>query len=466
MEPNSNPPQSKDPISRVLSHEKIITPLNSTTQPEEPVTDITVDATANSVPPTISSTPQPAQASVAELAPPVRSMRPETATHGLRNNLWEACFVFSLASVAGAMFHLWYRGVVYILPSSQSSCSNITHDSLSFACRGTLSGDFVALITLFSLISCISHRLLKRSNVLAFYYGGLFVASLFFLETALLFDSAAMYKMRWLLNHGSLWVAWLTPALVSGIFALVFYLLIRYTPPIIKTLMGFMYVGLIILCLLFMPGAVKSFIGQQSQAGHQEAKKQITEKIKEFDITLYATKNYTGPLKLALADIIFANTDLVPRYELTYQFPNPYPDQSDKTIVRIYKGSSDDFNPPTNCGSGSPTSKAYKSKLTYPCKVVLKTKRGREVYGYRPLSELQYYKIDPNSDDIKKIQPNTFYIPMGDLVISFDDPSRSGDNESPLTPTVVGEFVDSLEPLTGAELERFANQYILLLKLY
>ena len=54
-----------------------------------------------------------------------------------------------------------------------------------------------------------------------------------------------------------------------------------------------------------------------------------------------------------------------------------------------------------------------------------------------------------------------FYIPIGDDVISFRDPADNEDNESPFTSTVIEEFIDSLEPLTGTELEQFTDRYIL-----
>lgn len=296
--------------------------------------------------------------------------------------------------------------------------------------------------------------------MLAFYYGGFCVASLFFLEIALAADFGATYKLRWLLAHSPLWNNWLTPALVAGLFTLVFYLIIRYTKPIVKTILSFLYVGMTIASLIFMPNLVNNIVGQQSQAGKQEIENRTIESVKKSDIKIYAPKNYSGPLKLSAATELIADPELVPRYELHYSFPHESSHPS--IIVYIYKGSSNGFNPPTNCGDGSPKSKKYKSMTTYACKVVLKTKRGRKVYGYRSPNKFEYYRISPNSDDARKIQPNIFYIPMGDDVISFSDSAVDNvrDNVSDLTPTVLEDFVDSLEPLNGAELEQFIHDYI------
>jgi hypothetical protein len=211
-----------------------------------------------------------------------------------------------------------------------------------------------------------------------------------------------------------------------------------------------------------MPGLVNDLISQQNKAGIRENKNKTVENIKNSDIKIYAPKNYNGPLKLSSAQSLIGLSDLIPRYELFYDFPNPIPNQPDDTIVHIYKGSTNDFNPPTNCGDGSPSSEKSKSELEYPCKVVLTTKRGRDVYGHRSPLKLQKYNIDPGSDDIKKIQPDNFYIPIGDDVISFSDPSSAEyRNESPFTPSIIEEFVDSLEPLSGSDLEQFIDQYIL-----
>ncbi len=480
MEPNSNLPETNNnPVSnpsehanhsanpQAFSHEKIITPINSDIKPEEPTTPVGVaPVPANNLPSTTPALTQPAQPSTAaEPMPPTNSAQQEPEwkpTNSLRKNLLEALFVFTIAAAAGAVFHLWYRLVVKILPNSVSFCSNTDHNAISFACHGTLFGNFFTFITLFSFASYLSYRLLKKSNTLAFYYGGFFVASLFFLETALVFDFQATYKLRWLFVNSPLWNNWLTPALVSGIFTLAFYALIKYTVPLVKTILGFLYVGIIALSLIFMPSLVNNFVSQQSNKGSQEVENQVIENVKNSDIKLYAPKNYPGPLKLSSVQALIANPDLIPRYELFYNFSNLHSNQSWDTIVHIYKGSANDFNPPANCGDGSPSSEKYKSTLTYPCKVVLKTKRGRAVYGYLSPSKLQYYKIDPNSDDIKKIQPDIFYIPMGEDVISFSDPASNEDDKSPLTPAVIKEFVDSLEPLTSTELEQFINHYILL----
>ncbi len=457
MEPDSNP------NSQVFSHEKVITPHNSDIKPEESAITAQVAPTVNNQ---LLITPTPASPVYPSVTDPEPTKPPQPELewkppNNIRKIILEALFVFGIAAVAGTLFHLWYKLSVRVLPNSVSVCSNASHDAISFACHGTLFGNFFAFITLFSLVSYISYRLINKSNTLAFYYGGFFVASLFFVETSLVFDYEAIFKLRWLFAHTSFWNLWLTPALVAGLFTLAFYLIIQYTKPIVKTVLGFLYAGLIILSLIFMPSLVNNFVGQQSLAGRHESENQVIENVKNSDIKIYAPRNYKGPLKLYSAQALIANPELIPRYELNYNFLGE--SYHSDIIVDIYKGSTNEFNPPTNCGDGSPSSEKHKSTLTYACKVVLKTKRGREVYGYRSPSKLQYYKIDPNSDDIKKIQPYIFYIPMGDDVISFSDSAvvNVEDNESPLTPTVVEEFVDSLEPLTGAELEQFTNHYIL-----
>lgn len=179
-----------------------------------------------------------------------------------------------------------------------------------------------------------------------------------------------------------------------------------------------------------------------------------------FDFNVYLPNNYNGAMELTYARALDKTTDadpnLIPRYELFYTAKTPSGQQANTIHVIIFKGSTNYFNPPENCGNGSPNSDIYKSTDTYPCKVVMKTKLGREILGYRSLSRLQHYKVAPNSEDVKKVQPEIFYIAFGETVVSFRDPAGLN-YVSSLTPTVVEQFVDSLEPVDSDELAKFID---------
>jgi len=134
------------------------------------------------------------------------------------------------------------------------------------------------------------------------------------------------------------------------------------------------------------------------------------------------------------------------------------PNGRDNVYVESYEGSADNFTPPTNCGDGTPEVNT-RSHGHYPCKLFLTTPKGRQVYGF--LLDSRTNPILPDFEAINKDQPNTFYAAMGDgVVLSFPDPVNTLNRKSPLTPTVVEQFVDSLEPLTGSERAKFIDTYI------
>lgn len=374
-----------------------------------------------------------------------------------RANIKEALTIFVLAAIPGLLFYIWHTIVSVVLPNSVTACANNAQDGLTLACHGTYAGDLFAYLTLFSLFSYLAYRLINKSYVLAFYYSGFFTACYFFMIAAITFNFSATYKLRGLLLHGTLWHRWLLPTLISGLVALIVYLIQKYAGRLAKNILAVIYIIMIALSLVFMPGIAKGFVDRQNKAGDKEYTQNAIHDIKNMLVTLYAPNHYTGPLHLATANASFGDPKRVSKYELVYDI-----DSQRGILVYIYKAKDINFNPPANCGDGEGLKLDYKLAYEHACKIILTTAKGRAVYAYRAESKIKAFGVDPNSEDVKKIQPDIFYVPMGDEIVSFSDPTfGTNTNQSPLTPEVVEQFVDSFEPVKGKGLEQFAKKYVL-----
>jgi hypothetical protein len=182
----------------------------------------------------------------------------------------EPLFVALLAAAAGAFLHIWHELVIRVLPNSVAICTNAHHDGITLACEGTLLGNMAAFITLFSATAYVSYLLYKKSQVLAYYFGGYLAAALLFFKAALALNLAAVYELRWLFGRHLLWINWIFPALLAALGALLVYALGRYGGNKAKLLLAILFIVLIIGTLWFMPGFVNSLVAWQAKHGLEQ----------------------------------------------------------------------------------------------------------------------------------------------------------------------------------------------------
>lgn len=440
--------QSNNPSPQVFSHEKVIIPLNSNIQPEEPPSP-TRPATTVSNQPSTMPTPQ-----ASSMYPPVAQRspinKPQTEQewkppNNLHKNILEASFVFGIASIAGALFNFWYKLAVKVLPNSISVCSNANHDAISLACHGTLFGNFFTFITLFSLASYITYRLFKKSHFLAYYYAGLFISLLSFFRLALALEPYAALKFHWLIPGNNLWKTWFLPALASGGLAMAIYALSKYTNHLVKNILSAFYVILFIASLVFVPGLVRHYVSNQNKVTPHEANQLLTDyvqqTVRESELTPYAVKDGSAPLEITDFRPLLDNTDIVPRYDIFYSLNHTGRYGGVSIETSVYKGSTVGYNPPTNCADP----KKSKSQTSSPCTLFRTTKKGRQIYG-----------SNNTTSYMQKLRPFRYYVAFNDITVSI----RPAGDLDLLTDDAFDQFVDSLEPLTQQEVTKFTEKYL------
>jgi len=378
--------------------------------------------------------------------------------------------IFGLAALSGAVFHILFNWLFYHLPRSMVVCSQ---GLLPLSCAGTMLAAIGVFIGLSSMASVAAYYILKKSFATAFYAGGLATSLYFFLLSAFGLNPGNVAKVRWLYqNH--LWGEWMVPAGITAVIAGLAYLVLRSPRQALTSALQWTITLASLISILLAPWLVnKTLVHSAKVALHKQrlVNAQIAENT-EFPV--YALNTTGTPFKLSSVDAILHNAHEIPHYRVIYTMAdvNSKLNQQDTLITYIYKGSTNNFNPPTNCGDGKPGSLVRRGAGTYPCPLFLTTPQGRQVFGF--ITEWRdpnssYYKtyssIDSANtkhlyDPLNAGQPIEFYVSLEDgYVLSFQDVADPG-RKSPLTTAVLNQFIDGTKLLTGAARKAFLEKNI------
>jgi|GEM_PF-2918309 len=378
-----------------------------------------------------------------------------------------APYLLFFGATAGAFYYLLYNSVIKHFPHAIGLCTT-SQGRITIACSGTLLSGVITATILFLFASMACKLLMRKSFVLPFLMGGLAVALFVFLELALLNDVNLLRVLTWLLTHHAL-NQWVIPAVIAGIVVAGVNAAIFYLKPKTKKLAMLASIGASIVILLFVPSLSDNFAAQQTNATLQSTHEQLIRKMQASDVPLYIPKDAQEPLKpTSFLTSMGSTIYFAPGYQVYYSFADPYPNQTGETSVFIRKATAAQFNPPTDCGENTLPLARTPASATHspvPCTLLLTTPKGRLVYGYTPSWKFGLLHIDPASAAAKSVPPDTYYVLVGGILMSFNGPTANGrddniDTKTPLTTDVIQQFVDSLEPLQGDALARFARTYL------
>ncbi len=352
--------------------------------------------------------------------------------------------VFLLAAGAGALFFKLFELALRHLPQSVFACS-LSSTLAGTPCNRFWLAIFCISALLFSLVSYLSFLIRQRSFALAFGAASFAVSLFVYLELSAALNFFGLHIMEWLVSHHTLNI-WVVPAVIAGVVAAAVCLISTYLAAKARMIAGGVFGIIAVASLFFTPGLAHRAYIAQAQVAVQDYKAKRLERIVNSPVPLYAPKNYSGPLKLIRAhDSASVSAAAAPYFSISYALASADPEPNNVTVV-IYKGADVHFSPPDDCGDNAP----WMPSRTHPtaCKNVLTTANGRKVYT-------DTYGLQNN-------RPNQYYISMGQYVVGLSDFNRPRQQVSPLTLQLVGQFADSLEPLTGSELVQFVNKYFIL----
>ncbi len=459
--------QSDNLSGRILAgHEKIIQPTASDFSPDptppRPAAAIQPDLPSKNTPqaklrsPNLTNIyPEPFNRVTALERESQPHQRPvprydDTADH---STLLQACCITLLAAGAGALFHFWFKTAFEQLPARWAVCTQ--NGIATTACPKTTAITLFVDVTLFSVPAFLSFGLLRKSFMPVFYLAGFLTGMFFFLQPALARDAA---DFRWL-YHPSLWNNWIIPMAIAGLVALAAFFGLRGAKPRRVAIVSWSIASVTAASILWLPLFVNYVLLHSFRADAQVASSRRITAIKTSDVPIYLPKDRSGALRFTAISTTIGVPGRVPGYITQYNATGPSASQTYMLLAYTYRGSYVNFSPPSTCGSGVVliVSSSRLSAAPYPCSLFMTTPGGRKVYGYIPASRADSRL--PYFEALNKDQPSTFYVPLGDFVMSFSDPVNGQDKKSPLTPAVVGDFVDSLQQLSGSDRTAFLQTY-------
>ncbi|HSW65613.1 MAG TPA: hypothetical protein VLI54_00550 [Bacillota bacterium] len=352
--------------------------------------------------------------------------------------------VFLLAAGAGALFFKMLELALEHLPHSLFTCS-VVSTLAGTPCNRLWLTIFFICTALFSLVSYAAYTLRQRSFALAFSVAGFTVSLFAYLELNAALNFFGWHILEWLISHRTLNM-WVVPAALAGIVAAVVCIISTYLRTKVRLIVSGVLAIIIIASLFSMPGVAHKLYISQTLTTIKNSRQDRVEQITKSSVPLYIPKNYSGPLKLIRAhDSGSVSSTVAPYFSLSYTLASADPEPNDVTVI-IYKGTDMHFSPPDDCGNNTPWAPDRAHPLA--CKNVLVSAKGRKIYT-------DAYGLQNN-------RPNQYYISMGAYVVGLSDFNRPGQQVSPLTLQLVGQFADSLEPLSGNDLTQFVNKYFIL----
>ncbi len=401
-------------------------------------------------------------------APPLPGVLPQNAaphaeplTNEDKDTRWTyAPYLFVFGALPGVFYYVLYSFVATHIPGSV--CAQI----IASDCSHTLLTGVLTAAALFLAGGVIGSLMLRKNFLLPFFIGGLGVALFTFLEFAMLANRYLLPALSWLYTQHIL-NEWVIPAALGGIFVALASAATFYLQKKTKVLIGAAAVVASALLIVFLPNASANFAAQQTQAAVKDRHEELITLMQKSDVPLYTPKNYSGPLTVTSFTTSIGNQYFEPGYEVIYNFTNPYHAQLGAARIYIHKAAATGFNPPTTCGENAlPHVSSGPVVATFvPCSLFITTAKGRQVYGYVPSWKFGQLHIKEGSAEASAVPPDTYYVHINDIVLSFNGPTANGredtvETKTPLTPAVIEQFVDSLEPLQGNDLVQFAHSYL------
>lgn len=97
------------------------------------------------------------------------------------------------------------------------------------------------------------------------------------------------------------------------------------------------------------------------------------------------------------------------------------------------------------------------------CKVILTTKNGTAVAGYRSPGSMQSLGYNPQTiteEQIRTITPENFYVIIGGELLQIQYGGIASNPGNPITPAFIENAVNGLHPMDAGERQKFIDQYV------
>jgi len=304
----------------------------------------------------------------------------------------------------------------------------------------------------------VSVKLSQFKALTAYLYSSITLSSYFLVINYFGFYASSIDKFSWLYLHPNTLVI-IAPATVAAVTAGLVLMLQKLPLRHISGLLSLLLIPTIVIAYIVVPGQAKKAVATTKSQTYDSILKEDEQLIKTSDFKVIRPKNYSGPVDFFSGGTAELITDEKNDKKMVYFLAHSEVNSGSYNSYSMFeKNIHPSFNPPKNCGSPEDSTEL---SIVYACRVVLTTKTGRKVYGYWDPGILKSVGVDINSKEVLQIQPDGFYIVVGSTQLSFSDNWRDLKSQSPITPTVMEDFVDSLQPVADNEIHDFVTNNVL-----